>query len=54
VKKKTRLVGLNSDTQEVVKFAKILHSKLLLQRGNNALKHRWTRACQDNVINIEE
>jgi hypothetical protein len=54
VKKKTRLVRLNSDTQEVVKLTEILHSKLLLQRGDNSLKQLWTGSCQDNFINIEQ
>jgi hypothetical protein len=54
VKKKTRLARLNSDTQEVVKLTEILHSKLLLQRGDNSLKQLWTEGCQDNVINIEQ
>jgi hypothetical protein len=54
VKKKTRLVRLNSDTQEVVKLTEILHSKLLLQRGDNSLKQLWTGGCQDNFINIEQ
>jgi hypothetical protein len=52
VKKKTRLVRLNSDTQEVVKRTEILHRKLLLQRGDNALKQLWTGGCQDNVISL--
>jgi hypothetical protein len=54
VKKKTRLVRLNSDTQEVVKLTEILHSKLLLQRGDNSLKQLWTGSYQDNFINIEQ
>ena len=42
VKEKTRRTRLNSDAQEVVELTKILHSKLLLQRGDNALKQLLT------------
>ena len=37
VKEKTRRARLHSD-QEVVELTKILHSKLLLQRGGDTLK----------------
>ena len=54
VKEKTRRARLNSNTQEVMELTKILHSKLLLQRGNDALKQLLTRGCKHNVINIEQ
>ena len=54
VKEKARRARLNSNTQEVMELTKILHSKLLLQRGNDALKQLLTRGCKHNVINIEQ
>ena len=42
VKEKTRRVRLNSDAQEVVELTEILHSKLLLQRGDDTLKQPLT------------
>ena len=44
MKEKARWARLNSDTQEVVELTKILHSKLLLQRGDDALKQLLTGA----------
>jgi hypothetical protein len=41
-------------TQEMVKLAKILHRKILLQRGDNALKQLRNGGYQNNVINIEQ
>jgi hypothetical protein len=38
VKEKTSLMGLNCHAQEVVKLAKILHSKLMLKRGDTAIR----------------
>ena len=35
VKEQARQASLNSNAQEVVELTKILHSKLLLQRGDN-------------------
>ena len=52
--KKTRQTRLNSDAQEVVELTKILHSKLLLQRGDDALKQLLTGGCEHNVIDIEQ
>ena len=54
VKEKTRRARLNSDTQEVVELTKILHSKLLLQRHDDALKQGLTGSCENNIIHIEE
>ena len=54
VKEKTRRARLNSDAQKVVKLAQILHSKLLLQRGDDTLKQPLTRGCEHNVINVEQ
>src|SRR6185369_9569612 len=54
VKEKTRRVRLNSDDQEVVELTEILHSKLLLQRGDDTLKQLLTRGCEHNVINVEQ
>jgi hypothetical protein len=45
VKEETNLMRLNCHTQEVVKLAKILHSKLLPRRGDNPLKQLWTGGC---------
>jgi hypothetical protein len=50
VEEKPRLARLNSNTQEMVERAKILHSELLLQRGTNALKELWTGSRQNNII----
>jgi hypothetical protein len=49
VKKKARRARLNSDTQEVIELTKILHSKLLLQRGDGALKQLLTGGCSRTV-----
>jgi hypothetical protein len=54
VKEKTSLTGLNCHAQEVVKLAQLLHSKLLLKRGDNPLEQLGTRGSQINVINVEE
>ena len=54
MKEKTRRARLNSDAQEVVELTKILHSKLLLQRGDDTLKQLLTGGCEHNVINIEQ
>ena len=48
VKEKARRARLNSNTQEVMELTKILRRKLLLQRGDDALKQLH------NVINIEQ
>ena len=37
-----------------MELTKILHSKLLLQRGDDALKQLLTGGCEHNVINIEQ
>src|SRR6185312_12101790 len=50
--KKTRRARLNSDAQEVVELTKILHSKLLLQRGDDTLKQSLTGGGEHNVIDI--
>src|SRR6185436_19237490 len=54
VNEKTRRARLNSDTQEVVELTKILHSELLLQRGDDTLKQLLTGSCEHNVIDIEQ
>jgi len=54
VKENARWARLNSNPQEVMELTKILHSKLLLQRGDDALKQLLTGACEHNVINIEQ
>src|SRR6185437_2494504 len=57
VKEKTRQARLNSDAQEVVEvveLTKILHSKLLLQRGDDTLKQLLTGGCEHNVIDVEQ
>src|SRR6185369_9666786 len=54
VKEKTRRARLNSDAQEVVELTQILHSKLLLQRGDDTLKQLLTGGCEHNVIDIEQ
>ena len=53
VKEKARRARLNSNTQEVIELTKILHTKLLLYRGD-ALKQLPTGGCEHNVINIEQ
>src|SRR6185437_6481502 len=53
VKEKARRTRLNSDAQEVVELTKILHSKLLLRRVDDALKQLLTGGCEHNIINIE-
>ena len=50
MKEKVRPVRFNSDAQEVVELNKILHSKLLLQRGDDVLKQLLTGGCEHNVI----
>ena len=54
MKEHARRTVLNSDTQEVVEHTKILHSKLLLQRHDDALKQGLTGSCENNIIHIEE
>src|SRR6185312_12968450 len=54
VKEKTRRARLNSDAQEMVELTKILHSELLLQRGDDTLKQLLTGGCEHNVIDIEQ
>src|SRR6185436_16683477 len=54
VKEQARQASLNSNAQEVVELTKILHSKLLLQRGDNALKQLLTGGSEHNIINIEQ
>ena len=54
MKEQTRRARLHSDAQEVVQLTKILHSKLLLQRENNALKQWLTGGCEHNIIDIEQ
>ena len=54
VKEKSRRARLNSDAQEVVELTKILHSELLLQRGDGTLKQLRTGGCEHNVIDIEQ
>ena len=54
VKEKTRRTRLNSDAQEVVELTQILHSKFLLQRGDDTLKQPLTKGCEHNVINVEQ
>ena len=49
-----RRVSLNRNAQEVVELTKILHSKLLLQIGDDALKQLLTGGCEHNIINIEQ
>jgi hypothetical protein len=53
VKEKTSMTGLNCHAQEVVNLTQILHSKLLLERGDNPLEQLWIRSSQNNIINIE-
>ena len=38
----------------MVELTKILHSKLLLQRGDDALKQSLTGGGEHNIINIEQ
>ena len=45
---------LNSDPEEVMECTQILHSKLLLKRGDDPAKEGLTGGCEDNVINIEQ
>src|SRR6185503_17417268 len=54
VKEKARRTRLNSNAQEMVELTKILHNKLVLQRGDDALKQLLTGGCEHNVINIEQ
>ena len=54
MKEKARRARLNSDAQEVVELTQILHSKLLLQRGDDTLKHLLTGGGEHNVIDIEQ
>jgi len=54
MKEKARRARLNSNTQEVVELTMILHSKLLLQGGDEALKQLLTGGCEYNVINIKQ
>src|SRR6185437_14866762 len=54
VKEKTGRAMLNSDAQEVVKLTEILHSELLLHRGDDTLKQLLTGSCEHNVIDIEQ
>src|SRR6185436_18016742 len=54
VKEKTRRARLNSDAQELVELIQILHSKLLLQRGDDTLKQLLTGGSEHNVIDIEQ
>jgi hypothetical protein len=54
VHEKTRRARLNSDAQEVVELTEILHSKLLLQRGDDTLKQLLTGGGENNVINVEQ
>jgi len=54
MKEQVRRASLNSNAQEVVELTKILHSKLLLQRGDDALKQLLTGGCEHNVIDIEQ
>ena len=44
---------LNSDPEEV-ECTQILHSKLLLKRGDDPAKEGLTGGCEDNVINIKQ
>src|SRR6185312_5007740 len=52
VKEKIRWARLNSDAQEVVELTKIIHSKLMLQRGDDNLKQPLTGGCEHNVIDV--
>jgi len=45
---------LNSDPKEVMECTQILHSKLLLKRGDDLAKEGLIGGCEDNVINIEQ
>ena len=53
MKEHARRTVLNSDTQEVMEHTKVLHSKLLLQGHNDALKQELTGSCENNIIHIE-
>jgi hypothetical protein len=46
------ILANSSNTQEMEKLAKILHSELL-QRGDNVLKQLRSGSCQNNLINLE-
>ena len=54
MKEQARRASLNSNAQEVVELTKILHSKLLLQRGDDALEQLLTGGGEHNIINIEQ
>jgi hypothetical protein len=45
---------LNSDPKEMVELTQILHSKLLLESGNDPAEKWLIGGCEDNVINIEQ
>jgi hypothetical protein len=45
---------LNSDPEEMVELTQILHSKLLLESGNDSAEKWLAGGCEDNVINIEQ
>jgi hypothetical protein len=45
---------LNSDPKEVVENTQILHSKLLLKRGDDAAEEGLTGGYEDNIIDIEQ
>src|SRR6185312_13342046 len=53
VKEYARPASLNSNAQEVVELIKILHSKLPLQKGDDALNQLLTGSGEHNIINIE-
>ena len=46
--------SLNGDTKEVVEGPEVLHRKLLLKGGDDALEELGAGGSQDNVIDIEE
>ena len=54
VKEQARRASLNSNAQEVVELTKILHSKLPLQKGDDALNQLLTGSGEHNIINIEQ
>ena len=54
MKEKARRARLNSNTQKLMELTKILHSKLLLQEGDDALKQLLTGGGEHNIINIEQ
>jgi hypothetical protein len=45
---------VNSDPKEVMECTQLLHSKLLLKRGDDPAKEGLTGGYEDNVINIEQ